>query len=334
VIPVLRVGAKTPVGPTSLATATASRVPIFEPRPTSTRDRHGIPIGAARCRGIPDDVTGFDRFVQLGAPALREAAFGVVRPVPLVLAIPAAARADQSARFDKELCDALAAKSGVPIDLAKSQIVRGENSAFAAAVEVATSVLATQAHVLVGAIDTYVHPELLRSLDEDARLHSPAQEGGFLPSEAAAFALVGDTRGMPPALGSLLAAARATERSVATGSDMAVDATALVRRLVREAGLPSDAWCITDQNPEFCRARTLRFLLPRLDDELGEAHFEAIPDWCGDVGTATGALALAVACKRWATGSAPRKKLLVWLQDDGPGRGAVAATAPPDGDDA
>jgi hypothetical protein len=150
------VGARSPLGLSALQVAMGARAQKLEPRSTDYHDRKGCLIGAARAECLADDVVGWDRFAALGAPALREAAYGQTARFPLILALPDRGRPDQSAHFEDALITELGRRSGAAIDRRASMTVRADNAGFALALEEAANRLAAGAPgVLVGGLDSY-----------------------------------------------------------------------------------------------------------------------------------------------------------------------------------
>lgn len=330
---IFSVGARSPLGLSALQVAMCARAQRIEPRSTHFTDHKGHFVGAVRSVCLSDELFGFDRFVALGAPALREAARHRSGRVPLVLALPDRARPDQTSRFDAELCGELAARSGAAVDVAASTIVRGDNAAFGLALEAAVAMLAAGAPlVLAGGLDSYYSGEALAWLDEDRRIFSHHSEQGIVPSEGAAFVLLGRPDlpsgalgpGVPePPRATLVHLANGREETVASGEpNLGKAMTALVRGAIA-AARERISWLVTDVNGERHRVREASLVEARIAEDLAESgRVDALPRELGDVGAATGALHLAVAVTWMRTGAAPARSALFLSSSEGPERSA------------
>jgi len=332
---VLAVGARTPLGLNALQVAMGLRACLFEPRSTALRDRHEQRIGAHRSPGLPDDLFGFERFVELGAPALRECGQALTRPVPIVLALPDADRPDQRQRcFDLDLIDAITTRAGVSVDRDRSTVVRADNAGFGFALEAACERIAAAGAVLVGGIDSYFHPDVLAWLDEEGRLHSHHSEDGIVPAEGAAFALLAQDGGDPRQVGRGPRGPLAQLRAFETGLEhaiggptpnLAATSTAMVRAVLPPQG--ERCWLLTDWNGE--RGRRLEWgkVEFRIANEVTALlHDRPVPE-LGDSGAATGAILLAIACEFWQVGCAPAPNAVIGLLADGPPRAVFALRA-------
>ena len=89
---VVAVGIRIATGLDALGAVTSIRARKSFVRETRFVDRAGDPIGLAAVSSIGEDLVGRDRFVALGAPALREATATLpslgLGAVPLLLAAP------------------------------------------------------------------------------------------------------------------------------------------------------------------------------------------------------------------------------------------------------
>jgi len=294
-------------------------------------------MGVSRCRGLRDDLQGFDRFVALGAPALRECAFGLNAKTPMVLALPNADRVDQDERFGPALLEALAIRSAVPVDVARSTIVRADNAGFAYALAAALEKLATETtDVLVGGIDSYFHPKVLLSLAEDCRLHSAWAEGGIVPTEGGAFLWLRrpTPRGSGPErqpIAMVERVATAMEASVMDPdvTDRAEAMTNILRTLFAHriggagssGGAGGPAWIMSDRNGEHCRLREWNKVESRLTMDIEDILHDKPIDEMGTAGAATGALLGVIACALFRMHKAPLPEVAVALAADGPARG-------------
>lgn len=330
---ILGVGARSPLGLSALQVAMNARALRLEPRSSDFQDRKGYLIGAARAECLADDIVGWERFAALGAPALREAAFGQTGRFPLIVALPDRARPDQSARFDDELLSELARRSGAAIDLAASTTVRADNAGFALALEEAALRLAAGAPgVLVGGLDSYFDPVVLAHLDDERRLHSEHADSGFVPSEGAAFFWIGradakiegDPARAPRPLAVISRLETGREDTVVTGEpNLGSAMTELARRALAGAARPV-SWVVTDVNGERHRVREHAAVAMRLTDDLARDHrHDLLPAALGEVGAATGALHLAVVTTLFRVGAAPARTALLLNYSEGAERAAI-----------
>jgi 3-oxoacyl-[acyl-carrier-protein] synthase-1 len=329
---VVRVGARCPVGLSSLEVAMCVRACKLEPRSSALLDRNGRAVGTARARWLDDELTGFDRLVALAAPALAEAARGLPAAAPLVLALAAPGRADDDARYGGEIVAALAKASGVDVEVGCSEVVRSGNAGFAGALQSAARKLAAGTPaVLVGGVDGFNHPDVLRWLDDERRLHAPGTDDGIVPSEGAAFVLLSTAAALPsiasaPAIASLQHVGVGIETS-ADGDEAPSSGRAITDELRR--GLPFAerhgpiGWILSDVNGEHHRVREWSIAEVRLGEALRAAHHDQLVGELGDVGAAIGPLSLAIACTWLAVGCAPARSALLTLASDGPERAVV-----------
>ena len=340
------IGARTLAGLTALQvtmSALAQKLPLRE---SHLIDRHGEPIAVARLMSIGDQIVGIDRFLALGAPALTQAASpwlearrrsGVVAPIPVIVALPSEQRPGFDPRLVPHLLPALAARSRVPIDIARSSLIAQCRGGGVAAFERARGLLARGDHdaVLVGGIDSYFDPDVLEHLDEERRLHGPDVENGFIPGEGAAFVLLVASRGERalPVLGRVHAAACAEEPHP-YGSDepcLGAGITLAVKRALQASGVERDLeWVLTDVTNERHRVDEWMYGFARNHAAFSAAVVHDQPLLkTGDLGAASAAMLLVMAVVRWQTGCAVGPTALLALHSDGPTRGALIAREEP-----
>lgn len=330
------VGAYGPLGLSALQITMCARARKMLPRPTSLVDKRGQSVGLCLAGGIADSLHGPPRLLALAQPALREVLHRTraVSSIPMILALPEVGRPDDDPRYDERFIAALAAESQAPIDVTRSKVVRAGNAGAALALEAAITLLEkapTVAGVLVGGVDSYYHPEVVRWLDEECRLHALDAENGFIPGEGAAFALLSRSRlgqatdGLPAPIATVLGCASAREESILRDEpNVAAAMTSIVRELLGPtSGRPG--WVLCDVNGERHRVRewTLVQIRQKLIDGVTTT---CASDDLGDVGAATGAMLLAIAATSWSTGCAPSPTALVSLSSNGPERGAFLVT--------
>jgi len=343
---ILSVGARSALGLDARGLALALRAQKLAPRRLTLRDEpcldaaspgHHHDVGTVRAAYLDDDVWGFDRLVELGGAALAEAVETCPVALPararIVVAAPDA-RPSADKRMGRALIEALAARAGVVVDLARSSVVFGGHAGFAVALERALAESEeTNQPILVGAIDTYHDPAALRWLEDEKRLHGPLCRDGFIPAEGAAFAVV-------TASGDARASGLAAVRAVVTGVDVSDEAsedpklatamTDIVRRAAEALPPGPLEWVLVDDNGERHRVKEWSFVTvrnrERFDPDktvLDRPYFEA-----GDCGAATGGLLTAAICMGWAIGGAPAPRALIALHADGIARAAFVLEAP------
>lgn len=338
------VGARACNGITALQVAMSVRADKFVPRASHLVDRAGDFIATARLASIGDDRTGLERLVQLGGPALTQAA-GPLRarfgdespPIPLFCALPEKGRPGADPRVAADLTTRLEARSRVRLDHERSRLFfegRGGGAlALAAALEAIRGGLDP---VMVGAVDSYFHPDTLEWLDRELRLHSMTAENGFIPGEGGAFLLLGTSLGLAgmPRMAHVLDVASAAEPSP-YGSEqpcLARGITQAARAVLSSLGTASQVgWILTDVVDERHRVDEWAFAAARIAPALRPAYRHEQPLLLlGDLGAATVPMMLALAAVRWQTGSAPDDLALLAAHSEGPLRTAVlAAAAPP-----
>jgi 3-oxoacyl-[acyl-carrier-protein] synthase-1 len=184
---------------------------------------------------------------------------------------------------------------------------------------------------LIGGADSYMDADTLEWLDETEQLHSEENTWGFIPGEAAGFALLASERaaqrfGLSPLL-RVVAAATSIETNlirtdtVCTGKGL----TASVKQTLR--ALPAEEkvhHTICDMNGERYRADELAFTITRTSNHFVDAtNFLSPADCWGDVGAASGGLFLnlAAAAKRKNYGQGPNT--LLWTSSDSGERSAA-----------
>ncbi len=329
---VLAVGAVAPVGGSALEVAMGARAAKLTPRPTRVYLQPSVneavdgafapaaptPAGVCVAGDLDDALHGFDRLIALATPALREAAASIHEPLPCVLVIAEPGRPDDDPCLGPELLAALAAASGVSLDHERSSVLRAGHGGLAAALDRAAALLGERVtRVLVGGVDSYLHPGVLRWLDERGALHGPGVRGGFLPAEGAAFALLGG----PAERERSLARVRGWVHASGEGAPAMAD---LLTRLCPDGA----AWILHDVNGEPWRIDA--WTEAEAAAHLGGARVRSrLPEALGDVGAATGAMAIAIASSWWAAGCAPAGAALVALCSRTGERGAFLLESEP-----
>ena len=237
--------------------------------------------------------------------------------------------------------------SGVPIDGSRSRVLRAGHAGMAFALEAALEEIHRGApSIVVGAVDSYYHPDVLEWLDAECRLHSIDAENGFIPGEGAAFLRLSPSLGRP--LKSRDALARETReeresrarreareapvllRRVETGKEETVttDApnigaamTGILHNLALSAPHGALAWSLTDVNGERHRVREWGLASGRGAFADNAIHERPV-DELGDLGAASGAVLAGLAVELFRAGAAPKTSVVVGLSSEGVERGA------------
>lgn len=131
------------------------------------------------------------RLLQLGVPALTEAAEGLGGPLPILVALPAAAPDERDPIGDGFLAHLAAEAEVVPAPESRAfrQGGAGVMSALAAALELLGTGGAH--YVLVGGVDSMVDARRLETANAEGRVKASDSMDYFIPGEGAAFLLLG-----------------------------------------------------------------------------------------------------------------------------------------------
>lgn len=317
---VFDVGMSTPLGLDARQSALLLRAGKGQPRQSPFVGADGNTIGTIRCQRLEDTVFGYDRFLSLGRPALREVLAQDERPrdepTVLLLALPEPYDGEDP-RLGAELLHALALSAGLQLD-PRSSVVRVGSAGFAALLARAGS-FAGELRVIVGAIDSYHDHARIQHLDRGFRVHSARAGNGFIPSEGAAFARVSSSRrkGVEPF-------AAVPWVACAEEPDEQPFMARALTKLLRDERLPTPVpWLISDENGENHRIREWTFAVARNHArfEAGRTlHFRPHGE-IGDLGAASGAVFLGYACMGFQLGYAPAKSALIATSSEGAERG-------------
>jgi 3-oxoacyl-[acyl-carrier-protein] synthase-1 len=322
-------GARGPLGLSALQVAMGVRARSFEPRSVHLLDKRGREVGMGVTGGLGVHAYGFDRLVMLAAPALAEAVAQLPasrrpsrdRPLPVILCLAEPGRPDDEPRIEDELAAAIAERADLPLDLERTALVRKGQASFTQALVLAKHLLDGGAPaVAVGGVDSYFHPGVVRWLDEGYRLQTLDAEDGFIPSEAAAFLVLGRGKAAER-LGAVVDVANGEEPHFDDPDEpnIARATTDIVVEVTSRAGMPS--WTIVDINGERQRQREWAMASHRV---VPAGSHETRWVWdTGDVGAASGPLFATIALAHCRLGCAPADRALLALHSEGPDRGVV-----------
>jgi 3-oxoacyl-[acyl-carrier-protein] synthase-1 len=189
---------------------------------------------------------------------------------------------------------------------------------------------------LVGGVDSYLSAGTLAWLHGREQLKSGGNRWGFVPGEAAAFAVIASpslvsARGLSPAAW-VLSAATAREEVTPCGSVPLLGkglSAALAGALVALVGDARVDEVVCDLNGERWRGDEAGFALARASRRFVDPGRMTAPALSfGDVGAASGALWLAVAAHAGARGYARGPRVLVWTSAEGGARAAALLDVP------
>lgn len=334
---VVGAGAQTPVGRSVPAAAAAVRCGLsaYAEHPFMI-DQHGEPMVVAYARWLDAAPALEDRVVRLAVDAAREALSPVTTHLAAARSKLAVHVAISAETFSNEMqrrsvVDRLAAAvdfSGRLLDI--ESFVAGHAGGLLALEAAVRRMRSGKAELcLVGGADSWLDPERLEAIDRAGRLHSTRCSRGFTPGEGAGFCLLAtgvEARrlGLTP-LAELLSVATAAEtkpmgtRTVCTGEGL----TAAFRAVLDPRWRVAHSYC--DFNGESYRTDEYGFTLCRTSEHFEDpTRFTAAAECWGDVGAASGPLALTLPLAASALGSPGGQVSLVWSSSaSGPLRGAA-----------
>ncbi|MFO0828491.1 MAG: beta-ketoacyl synthase N-terminal-like domain-containing protein [Phycisphaerales bacterium] len=318
-------GAQTPVGRYVLAAAAAVRCGIsaYAEHPFMI-DKHGEPMVVARADWLDETLPLADRIVTLAVDAAQEALHPIATQLPALrremrvhLALSAENLPDPAQR--QIVLDRFAAGAGfTPADPPIEPVADGHAGGLLALENACRQLRRGEASLcLVGGTDSWLGPERLEAIDLAGRLHSVNYSWGFTPGEGAGFCLVttgamARRLGLPP-LAELLAVATAQEtklmgtKTVCIGEGL----TAAFRGVLNPSHPVSHSYC--DFNGETYRADEYGFTICRTRERFEDpGSFTAAAECWGDVGAASGPLAITLPLAAWSRGYAKGPVTLAW----------------------
>jgi 3-oxoacyl-[acyl-carrier-protein] synthase-1 len=325
---IIGAGAQTPVGRYVLAAAAAVRCGIsaYAEHPFMI-DKHGEPMVVARADWLDETLPLADRIVTLAVDAAQEALHPLAAQLPALrrqmrvhLALSAENLPDPAQR--QSVLDRFAAGAGfTPADPPIEPVADGHAGGLLALENACRQLRRGEASLcLVGGADSWLDPERLEAIDFAGRLHSVNYSWGFTPGEGAGFCLVttgamARRLGLPP-LAELLAVATAQEtklmgtKTVCLGEGL----TAAFRGVLMAGQAAARvAHCYCDFNGETYRADEYGFTICRTREGFEDpGSFTAAAECWGDVGAASGSLALTLPLAAWSRGYAKGPVTLAW----------------------
>jgi 3-oxoacyl-[acyl-carrier-protein] synthase I len=334
---VLGVGASTPFGLDARQTAMFVRAAKLVPRRDPIFERPGIEAGTARALRLGDDVLAVDRMLAFAADAaeeaLAQAEVALDTKLTVLVALPEAARVygdEQAGKLrSASFLDELERRLGRPIDRTRSEALRLGHAGFAVVVERALAHLG-QGPVLVGGCDSYHDPECLAQLADQKRLLCESIHGGFIPSEAAAFVVLGPPSSPRRALARVVGVASGLEAEKSTEEPRVAELmNELLAKVAPSIGVMPLPWVLPDVNGERHRAKEWTFATMRCRKfvDMDKTRQERLYEEAGELGAATGALYAAYATLGFSAGFAHASSALIALASDGDERGVLALEA-------
>jgi 3-oxoacyl-[acyl-carrier-protein] synthase-1 len=175
---------------------------------------------------------------------------------------------------------------------------------------------------IVGGIDSSIELHLLESAAKAGMLKTAAFPIGFLPGEAACFILLerADVRASTKRCPTISAAPTIVRDPVNRFAESPPNGRALAQAV--EGALQSSAdkvgFVIGDLNGDAYRANDWGYTVVRLQERfrIGDVPMWLIATSFGEVGAATGVIAIAMATRAIERGYAPEGRALVWLSSD------------------
>lgn len=340
---VVGAGAQTPVGRYVLAAAAAVRCGIsaYAEHPFMI-DKHGEPMVVARADWLDEALPLADRVVALAVDAAREALSPLGERLPSLrrqirvhLALSSENLPDPAQR--QEVLDRFAAETGFsPTDPPIESVADGHAGGLLALENAFRQLRSGEASIcLVGGADSWLEPERLEAIDSSGNLHSVNYSWGFTPGEGAGFCLVATAEtarrlGLAP-LAELLAVATAHETKLMGTQTVCVGEglTAAFRGVLDPKRPVAHSYC--DFNGETYRADEYGFTVCRTRECFEDAgSFTAAAECWGDVGAASGPLALALPLAAWSRGYAKGPMSLAWCSSARASLRAAALLKQPD----
>jgi 3-oxoacyl-[acyl-carrier-protein] synthase-1 len=323
-LPVVAIGARTPVGLRAATSAAAVRCEIrrvFE-HPFMV-DGRGEPLRAGLDARLDATRLGGIRLLTLARSALQEALRSLFAetaerpPVDVLLCLPETRPGFTEANgtwIATELLHGLL--PGAPTLAAPGHA--GVIDALRAAAGALDSGRA-EIVAIVG-VESYLHPDTIDWLDADRRIAGEGNRDGFYPGEAAGCIVLANRSAQAalrrPTLATVRGVHSAHESISIRGEEEVLGhgLTAAVLGATASLQLPmeavDDVYC--DLNGERYRTDEWGFTLLRAGRAMRTVGYHMPAACWGDVGAASGALGCVLAIRAWARGYAHGPRALVW----------------------
>lgn len=346
--------ARTPLGRSVAGSAAAVRAGVARlAGDPMLRDEDDRRVVTSRAEWLPLELPWADRLHRLARPAAFEALATLRGPpksrVAAFVAIsPRAARVDGA---EDALVGSIREAIGRVGDAKAIELVRGDRAAGLVALDAAIRRIDEGACDLcvVGGVDSYLDPDIIAELEEDGRLRTRASRFGFAPGEASAFLVVASPgiAGLPHRA-SILGIAEAREpaatafagRAPAPGEASRPEApgnvatgealSAAFRAALRDVPPNERVGVLAgDLNGEPHRADEVGMTLVRVGTRIQHPPYvlSGAASW-GDVGAATGPLAIGLLVAGAERGWLGGVGLVFGASDDGTRAACTLRLAP------
>ncbi|MEY4766818.1 MAG: hypothetical protein RI907_3491 [Pseudomonadota bacterium] len=233
---------------------------------------------------------------------------------------------EQLALVREQLLQRLVAHTRLPLPQAQCHMLADDQCGLVLALFKAREMLVAGLvdRVIVGGVDACTDGSFMSAAHQFQALKSDAQPAGFQPGEAAAFLLiepaaVAGARGAAP-LAHVLAASWVKDAAKRTLPQPAVGVglSQAMRACLSQTAWPATApdWLLGDLNGDVFRGNDWGYALVRLKAEhpmMGDVPQTLPAEHFGELGAATGAVAVAMAVRAQARRYAPGPKAMVWL---------------------
>jgi uncharacterized protein (TIGR02270 family) len=344
---VTAIGLVTSLGESSAQVLAAARAGLVRPAPVEdvelAREQEGETYHPT-CHLVAEAAghTGLGRLVRLAELGLRSLerarTFGNGTKTGLFVATGSDALVDDAdlgrelglERLVPRLAEHVPALRG----LAVHQVFPADSPGFAAALLAARTCLAEGRadQCVVGGVDSLADPAVLLAAARLGMLKTEEQPVGFMPGEAAAFLLLergsDARRTRAPVKAWIETVAVAAEPPRPEGSPPAGRALARVVSEAAGSGPPPELM-LTDLNGTTVRAQDWGTALTRLASrELRDAPQRYPAVHFGEIGAATGGVAVAMAAEAFERAVPPPRSAVVWLWSDRGDRAALRVEPP------
>lgn len=296
-------GMVTAVGYNAPASLAAMRAGISGVRSPLWQDREsGEPFRCARV-ALPQRWSGAALLADLLAPAILECAQqarGVrLAEIPLLIGIAHPSRPGRPANLEATLPGILAQRLGTQLDKRSRLYANGQTGCAHALIDAHRLIHEGQARqVIVAGVDSLIDRDALEAFEQRRRLLTPLNFNGFLPGEAGAAVLIGETDLAGDAL-RVLGWGQAVEHATieSTQAMRAEALTQAAREALAAAGVSMQAlsWRISDLSGEHYKFKEAMIVAMRLDrgDRAQPLEMWHPIEYLGEVGAAILPCALA-----------------------------------------
>ena len=302
-------------------------------------DRQAEPVRLASDFELSPSLMGSERLTKMAATALEEVCTTVAEKapdlgnIPLFLGLPE--ERPGWTKNDMQLVLDQLGRRTFPLKLSPIEMVPYGHAAGLLALDAACQKIqeGQQPVCVIAGVDSYLNFETLEWLDHNRQLATPYHRGAFFPGEGAgAVALAAasmvqrhkwTTLGRVRGIGTAMETNTIKTDTVCVGEGL----TACIRKAVSDSQLPDEAIAgiICDLNGERYRSEEWGFALLRLPQVFNDPTGYDLPTSCwGDVGAASGPLAMCIAVNAAQKGWAKGTRYLIWNSSEGGQRAAVS----------